>query len=84
MAYPTVMLLNLLLILLTTSHSSQRLDCRTKEETTQKCGNKAKSYQIPFHARTFLTAAKVVQNERRAKFSFEFYFPNLACTTLTT
>ena len=80
MANPTVILLALLLVLLSTSHSALRLGCKTKDGTAQQCGNKAKPYQIAFHAPISLMGAKIVQIELKTK----NYFPNLACTTLTT
>lgn len=58
MVYPTVILLNLLLILLTVSHSTLGLSVRTKENATQQRGDNTERQQIPFHVTILLVGCK--------------------------
>ena len=62
MANPTIILLDLLLVLLTHSYSTLSLDRRAKEKTAQQCSNKAKPYQIPFHVTFILIGCKNTNN----------------------
>ena len=71
-AYPSVVLLDLLLVQLVTCDGALGLDSLAKEGTAQQSGNETEAKQIAFHSGIVFTTAKVIKIVRRAKFSLRF------------